>query len=335
MATEIRALRDSERNEHAELVYRSYSHERELPERSMLTHPDWWLWGAERDPYYEPEQTRLMAIDGNLVSSVTCYLRPSHIAGRVVKACCLGSVCTHPDYRGRGLLRQVLSAAAEWMAGQGVLWSFLYGREAIYGGSGWRHLASWALTADLRVQDGFGEGIAARPADPETDAPLLSEIYDAFNAGLTGATHRTEQYWRGRVLPSPGPWAAAPVYCLLERGGRAIGYYRGANAAVSEVAWRESPCEVLAFLLRQWPDRPVSLPLYTAESLDCLRTVSAVPPQQEVRTHPASIALAERDQGLWRYFQDPDGLFPDVYDTESLLCFLRARDYAMWNADKA
>ena len=95
----IRALRPDEFEEHAELVFASYTHEREVPEGSMLADREWWLRGIERDPYYEPEQTRVMRLDGKLVASVTCYLRPSYVDGRQRKAACIGSVCTHPDYR--------------------------------------------------------------------------------------------------------------------------------------------------------------------------------------------------------------------------------------------
>jgi|GEM_PF-2511980 len=46
MSAEIRSLRESELEEHAELVYVSYSHGRELQPGSMLTRPDWWLQGS-------------------------------------------------------------------------------------------------------------------------------------------------------------------------------------------------------------------------------------------------------------------------------------------------
>jgi len=112
MAMEIRGLKNSELDEHADSVYLSYSHDRQLVSGAMLTHQDWWLQGIARNPYYETEQTRVMVLDGKLVSSVTCYLRPSYIAGRIVKAVCIGSVCTHPNYRRQGL-------GIQWVPGAG------------------------------------------------------------------------------------------------------------------------------------------------------------------------------------------------------------------------
>lgn len=335
MTMEIRGLKNSELNEHAELVYLSYSYDRQLVSDAMLAHQDWWLQGIARDPYYETEQTRVMVLDGKLVSSVTCYLRPSYIAGRIVKAVCIGSVCTHPEYRRRGLLRQTLVEAARWMISQSVLWSFLYGNEAVYGGSGWRNLTSWILSADLRVRGEFGADIVARPADLEADVFTLADIYDEFNSGLTGTTRRTVEYWRRRVLTRSEPWTKPPVYYLLERRGRAVGYYAGENAKVAEIGWRESPYDVLAFILRQWPDQMVLFPLYNTEILKYLRMISAIPRQKEYHEHQSTITLRENYQGLWRYLQDPEGLFPEFGDTEGLIRFLREHDYVMWNVDKS
>ena len=328
MSIEIRGLKPDEMEEHGELVFLCYTHRSDVGDDSFLTRPDWWLQSASADPWYAPEQTRVMVIDGKLVSAVTCYSRPSFIAGRAAKTCCLGSVCTHPAYRRRGLLRQVLAEAAEWMAGQGVPWSFLYGDQNIYGGSGWLPLTSWSIKADLRLRDGFGAGITARPAESDEDIVTLAEIYDAFNARLTGPTKRDGAYWQYRA--SRGH--AGPV--LLVRNGAAVGSYVGSEGEVEEIGWRDHPRDVLAFVLRQWPGTAVSLPLWSAEIIGCLRDISAVPSHTEVHDRPRGVTLSEEWRGLWRYHGDPEGLFPEFSDTEGMLRFLREHDYTMWPADQ-
>ncbi|MBI3948111.1 MAG: GNAT family N-acetyltransferase [Armatimonadetes bacterium] len=330
MSMEIRGLTEAELEAHSELVFRSYW----VEGRSAQAVGDrlWWLRACRRDPYYRPEQSRVLFLDGRMVSSVTCFARPSYVAGRTVNAMCIGSVCTHPDYRGRGLARQTLAEAAEWMVSQGALWSFLYGLEAIYGGSGWRHLASWAVTADVRLPEDPGQGITARPADPDMDAPGLTAVHERFNRGLVGPTQRTEEFWRRRVLGA----GSDSGYRVLERDGRAIGYYRAGDAAVGEMAWTETPEDVVAFLLRQWPGRPVSLPLATPEVLDALRAVAVLPARDDFRETPHSaLTLHETSCGLWRYLQDPEGQFPEFHDTEGLIRFLRRHHYVMWPPDKA
>ena len=334
MSAEIRALREDELEEHAALVYASYTYQRELAPGSMLTHPDWWLRGIEHDPYYEPAQTRVMVMDGRLVSAVTCYLRPSYIAGRQIRAACIGSVCTHPQYRGRGLMRQVLAEAVDWMVSAGVLWSFLFGLEAVYGGSGWRMLSTLTAVADLEVREEYGREVTTRPADPEADAPLLASLYERFNAGLTGPTVRSEQYWRRRVL-APRPWSAAPGYEVIQLQGQPVGYWLPGDGAVVELAWVDAPGEVLAHLLRRWPGQPVRFGLGTTELVRHLRAISHPSGYDAWRQHRGGINLQESYCGLWRFHQDPQRLFPQVRDTASLLRFLREQEYTMWPADRA
>ncbi|MGC9317169.1 MAG: GNAT family N-acetyltransferase, partial [Armatimonadota bacterium] len=313
----IRPLHEDEYDEHAELVYVSYSHEKELAEGSMLTHRDWWLRSIERDPYYWPEQTRVMEVEGELVASVSCYHRPTYVGGRRVDAACIGSVCTHPDHRRQGYIRGVLGEAVEWMAAQGWEWSFLYGLEDIYGGSGWRMLTSFDLIADLRVRSEAGQGLAERRADPQRDVPVLSAIYDGVCRDLTGPTVRTEQYWRRRVL-SPTPWGETPDYRILERDGEAVGYLRMEGDAVREIGWRGRPHDVLAHVLRR-ADGPVSFACFMPEMVPALRDISAIPSQQECFDHAGGITLRDSYKGLWRHHGAREPVVPEVRDTGSLV----------------
>ena len=336
MSTTIRALRDAELDEHADLVFRSYREGRDLPPGSMLTQPDWWRRSIGREPGYTPEQTRVMALDGRLVASVTCFRRPSYVAGEVLPLVCIGSVCTDPDYRRRGLVRQVLAATANWLESQGVIWSFLFGLESIYGGSGWRNLASWSTRIDLRLRGDRGVDLRERPADPRQDLPALSTLHEGFGGSLTGPLRRSREFWQRRVLAVPGPWAVAPTYQVLEQGGQGVGYYAGHDGQVNEVAWAPGQGEaVLAFLLRRWPGRPVSLPFFTGALAESLRALSVIPSQGECQGHPGGVTLTETYRGLWRFHCDPQGLVPAVRDTESLLRFLRDHDYTYWPADRA
>ena len=334
MTSEIRGLRPDELQAHNELVFISYSHGRGLDPDSaldrMLSQPDWWIKGVRRSSTYQPEQTRVMAIDGRLVCSVTCHPRPSYIAGKTVSAVCIGSVCTHPSFRRQGLLRHVLAEAIEWMKSQGVLWSFLYGNEAVYGGSGWKHLTSWALSVDIPSREEFGTRITARPASAEADTTTLMNIHEEFNGKLTGPTVRDESYWRSRVL-SHGEHNG---YTLLEREGAPIGYFAGADATIAELGWTSYPHDVLAFLLRQWPCQRVSIPLCNSSILEVLKAISAIPGQRDHHERPTGVTLQDTSRGLWHYHQDPEGLFPQFADTQGLLKFLREHDYVMWSVDR-
>jgi len=330
----IRALREDEFDRHAELVYVSYAHEREVPARSMLAHPDWWLRGIERDPYYEPAQTRVMEIDGRLVASVTCYHRPSYIAGRQVKAACIGSVCTHPGYRRRGHVREVLAEAIEWMTAEGCEWSFLYGRAEVYGGSGWMNIASWDVTVDLRLREDTGPALNDRTAHPEADVATLAGLHARFNRDLTGPTVRSEQYWHDRVL-SPRVAGDAPEFRLLSDADEPVGYYCLEGRAVREIAWVSRPDAVLAHVIRRGGGEQVTFGFCTGQLLALLRDISAIPDQQQCFRQPGGVALTEAYRGLWRLNGGPVSDTLGITDTLSLVRTLREHDYVMWPADRA
>lgn len=332
----IRALREDEFDAHAELVYVSYSHEREPAAGSMLADRQWWLRGIERDPYYEPEQTRVLEVDGRLVASVTCYYRPSYVAGQVVDAACIGSVCTHPDYRRRGYVREILAECVQWMSARGWEWSWLYGKQEVYGGSGWTNLTSYDLVADLRLRADVAEDVTERAADPDDDrdVALLARLHEGLNARLTGPTVRSEQYWRQRVLGAR-PWGPGPQYRLVFAGERPVGYYHAEGAAVREIAWADRPHEVLAQILRAAEGAAVSFPCALPEMLAALRDLAAIPTQAECFAGPRALTLREAYKGLWRCNDIAGPSFPEITDTDALVRFLHDRDYVMWPADRA
>jgi len=333
---EIRALQESEFDEHAELVYVSYSHERDLKPGEMLAHRDWWLRSIERDPYYEPAQTRVMSLDGRLVASVGCYYRPTWVRGQRVEAACIGSVCTHPDHRRRGYVRQILAEATEWMRAQGWEWSFLYGLEAVYGGSGWQNLTAFDLVVDVTPRDDLPL-LIERPANPDDDADiaLLARLYDELCAPLVGATIRTEEYWRERVLSST-PWGPGPEYRLVELDdGLPAGYYCISGAAVREIAWSKRPHEVLAMVFARAGGQPVSFPFAHPELVQALRELAAIPTQAQCFEGTGSITLREGYKGLWRHHDIDKPVLPELRGTADLVRMLHDGDYVMWPADRA
>lgn len=330
----VRGLRESEFEEHAELVYVSYTHERDVPPDSMLAHPDWWLRGIERDPYYEPAQTRVVEVDGKLVASVTCCHRPSYVMGREVKAACIGSVCTHPDHRRKGYAREALAESIAWMTREGFEWSSLYGKYEVYGGSGWENLATWNVTADLTLRDDLGGGLSDRAVDSDADAALLADLHARFNRDLTGPTVRSDVYWRRRVL-SPKIGGEAPEFRLVLSGDEAIGYFDVQGQAVREIGWADRPREVLDHVMRQTGGGPVTFGFCTMDLLALLRDMSAIPSQAQCFDDAGGVTLSEAYRGLWRLNGGPFCNEMGIGDTHALLRLLRENDYVMWPADRA
>lgn len=333
MTLEIRGLKESELEAHSELVHQSYYEYVVSGERTFLADPQWWLRSIQSDPDYDPDQTRALFVDGRLAASVTNYLRTMSMpGGRQAKVSAIGSVCTHPDFRRQGHVRRILTECIEWMQREGFHWSFLFGKEEVYGGSGWTILSSFHLTADLRLRPEVGHSLTERPADPATDVALLASLYEGFNSRLCGPFVRGEEYWRRRLLGhrfSEGD----PAYMLLYAGDTPAGYYREQGSVITELAWAEKGEEVVAQILRQREGQPIQFACCTSELLALLRSVSAVPAHACYFEHAGGMTLTEAYKGLWRYVSDPAGDFPEITDTPSLKRYLRDQEFTFWRAD--
>jgi GNAT superfamily N-acetyltransferase len=334
MAREIRGLRESELEAHSELVHQSYYEYVVSGERNFLGDPHWWLKAVQSDPYYDPDQTRTLFVNGQMVASVTNYLRWLYLpGGRRAKVSAIGSVCTHPDHRRQGHVKRVLGESLEWMQREGFHWSFLFGKEEVYGGSGWTILSSLHLTADLRLRPAVGEGLSVRQADPATDVAVLSQLYDEFASRQCGLFVRGEQYWQQRVL-RPRLDGEQPLFTLLYDGDQAVGYYQAQGSLITELAWAtDRGAAVVAHLLRQHEGAEVQFACCTSELIRALRHVSEIPSHSCYFDHAGGMTLTEAYKGLWRYVGDPANDFPTITDTDSLKVYLRDHEYMFWRND--
>lgn len=333
MSCEIRGLRESELEAHNRLIYESYA-EYITQGRDFLADERWWLTAVEHDPYYVPEQTRVMVLDGQLVASVSCYQRMMYCGGVLAKVGAIGSVATHPEHRRRGYVREVLREARQWMRDNGFDFSFLFGKYEVYGGSGWECLTAFDTIAETRPPQ-LPSGLTVRPVHFPQDVPALSTLYGAFNEPLVGPFVRTRAYWERRV-PQGHFFDRTPEFRLIEENGEAVGYVRTPGPGrVAELAWRrEVPglgVRVLNAVLSQWPEhRETRFDFATAELLAALRPhVLAANMEQWNRQHGA-VRLEERTRGLWTYIGPGSGHFPQITDTATLLDFLRRQEYVFY-----
>ena len=333
MSCEIRGLQETELAAHAKLVYESYR-EYVSDDSNPLANPHWWLEVVEHDPYYFPEQSRVMVLDGALVASVTCYWREMYCAGRVATVGAIGSVATHPDHRRQGYVREVLTEARQWMHDNQFDCSFLFGKEEVYGGSGWRLLSSLETTAVLRPPAG-DLGLTVRPADFEVDVPALAAIYHEFNATLTGPFLRPEEYWERRVA---GGYFhdRRPEFHLIAEGSQPVAYFRSGGAGqVAELGWLRSdpalPSRVIGTILQQWPQvTETRFSFCTRELLAAVAPLIWAPTAAALGEKRGLLRLEECYKGLWTYIGTGEGQFPEVVDTTSLLAFLRENEHVFW-----
>jgi GNAT superfamily N-acetyltransferase len=333
MSCEIRGLRESELEAHNRLVYQSYA-EYITQGRDFLADERWWLTAVEKDPYYVPEQSRVMVVDGELVASVSCYQRMMYCGGALAKVGAIGSVATHPEHRRRGYVRQILAEARTWMRESGFDFSFLFGRYEVYGGSGWECLTGFDAVALTRPPQ-VPSGLTVRPADFSRDVPALAAIYGAFNAPLVGPFVRTAEYWERRV-PRGHFFDRTPEFFVLEERGQPVGYMRTPGPGhVAELAWRRDdptlPARVLNAVLSQWPDHTETrFDFATAELLAALRPHVLAGNMGEWNQQHGWVRLEERTRGLWTYIGPGAGHFAQITDTASMLDFLRRHEYLFY-----
>ena len=88
----IRSLREDELEDMLELTSRSYRSDVETFRRIY-----------ENDPFYSFDLTRVAELDGSLVSYMRAAPRTIWIGTAKVKMGGIAEVCTHPDYRKRGI----------------------------------------------------------------------------------------------------------------------------------------------------------------------------------------------------------------------------------------
>ena len=180
---------------------------------------------TEHDATYRFGQTRIIEVDGRVVSHVRLFHRRMLVRGVALPVGGVGSVATHPDYQRRGLATALLQDAIARMERAGYALSFLWtGLVPLYERLGWRAVPQPFYTAQPEEAAGLStratEGV--RPFT-SADLPAVALVYRRATEGSTGAIVRTLRYWRDHMT-----WVRddSEGFLLVERGGRVLAYVR-------------------------------------------------------------------------------------------------------------
>jgi GNAT superfamily N-acetyltransferase len=202
------------------------------------------------DPYDRPENTRLLLVDGQMVSALHILEREAYACGEQVRFGIISDVCTHPDHRRRGYMRLLMGDAERHMRDRGLCFGVLFGRFARYGGSiGWRwsgermHVLNTALL--MPAEHRATEICAAEAA--QDDVPFLASLHAARYGPRFGPIVRSHEYWCRWSLQRP--WEGR--YVIVRRGPERIGYFY-IGSGVDEIGWSRNAAEQVVAAGSSW-----------------------------------------------------------------------------------
>ena len=239
---EIRGVRESELAEMIDLqcqVFRPDGHER--------------YWGYVRtDPSYRYDQSRVVVVNGRIVSTLRVWEREIRIGSIAVPMGGIGGVGTHPDHQGAGYATALMKDTTAYMGTVGYDVGVLFSAIpcAFYRKLGWASVPLAGFRVTRRRSIGLGETEwRVEPFDEERDLEPSIVLYDRYNAQQSGSLVRTRSYW------GSGPARLRGILpTVVARQGNRLGGYlnfqvEGKSANILEVAHDQTQPQALTALV--------------------------------------------------------------------------------------
>lgn len=189
---EIRAVQEDEIEETLEL-------------QRMVFRPDEGAGALDRyrtyvrdDPSYRLEQSRVLLVDGRIVAHLRVWDREIRVRGSVLRAGGIGSVLTHPDYRGRGHARALMRNTETYLLNAGYDVGLLFSiiGTPFYQALDWTPIPLPTFAIDLESEPNDRPSTHVRALDVHRDLDAVMAIYEQCSGSLTGPEVRPKQYWR-------------------------------------------------------------------------------------------------------------------------------------------
>jgi predicted N-acetyltransferase YhbS len=276
MSIEIRGLRAEE-----------YPQLLEMLPRVMSAPRTYFAACYRHDPEARSEHSRVVIVDGEIVSHIRLYDRWQRVGGVPVHVGCVGDVCTLPEHRRRGYCRALLEDALAYWDDQEYDLSMIVSGVGVYERCGWvtfPEMAYRAQAADLASSSG---GYAVRRFARAEDLDAVAAVHEAYHEGRSLATVRTRAYWERHFYWITGEREEA--FLVATSGDEIVAYVRGRHGGdrliISECCHQPEHPQAVSALCE------ASFTL--AHRAGC-RAVEAVLPDD----HPAVAFYAERPAWL-------------------------------------
>ena len=239
---EIRGIRESEIEEMIDLqcrVFRPDGHER----YSQYVHTD---------PSYRYNQSRVVVVNGQIVSTLRVWEREMRIGSIAVPMGGIGGVGTHPDHQGAGYATALMKDTIDYMQTVGYDVGVLFSAIpcAFYRKLGWASvpLAGFRVTRRRNIGLEVTEW-RVEPFDEERDLEAAIALYDQHNVQQSGSLVRTRSYWNS------GPARLRDILptAVARHGDRLGGYLNfqvgEKSANILEVAYDRTQPQALTALV--------------------------------------------------------------------------------------
>jgi len=136
----------------------------------------------DRRFFREPPRHRWLARDdaGRLVAQLAVHERAAMAGWRRIEVAGVAEVCVHPDYRGKGLVKTLFSAAHPWLAARRFAFAMLFGDPKVYASSG------YTAVSNIIGEEPDADGVLRRKALTPLVRPLASDPWPAEPVLLPG-----------------------------------------------------------------------------------------------------------------------------------------------------
>jgi len=140
-------------------------------------------------------------------------------------------VGTHPDYRGRGLIRAQMNVIERMLDARGCTLSCIEGIPHFYRQFGYEYAIPVGSCANLTLDqvpalaEGQKEPLTIRRMDVAQDLPMVMALYNAHTAELCIAPVRDEALWRYQESTPRGTPEPSETY-VIEHDTGISGYFR-------------------------------------------------------------------------------------------------------------
>ncbi len=173
-----------------------------------------------------PEVQLVAEIDGRLVGYLECQWREHYFGDQTLPAANIGALCTHPDFRRRGVARGLLEAALAMIDPERHPVTGLHASvPELFAEHGFSPVAHAQLVAKLPDRETVpSRGTSFEPVTAE-DFDELFDLYRRENRQLLGPIVRSRRYFNGQhawmsQLPRELHWET------MRQVGRSVGYLR-------------------------------------------------------------------------------------------------------------